>query len=158
MKLTSTIVASTKKATIIVDDNPEKTYTASCVKQSNGRWAINLEKVDNAPQKWMMIPGKPGNLEDMTFTRDFDAVKEYGDKVAKAKAQPTLAQWLESVVAQVAVHPDLTDDEVVSITNAIQPVIDKINADNEKKQLEKLIAETKSQLEVLIAKYEELSK
>lgn len=160
MKLTCTITANTKKALIIVNDDNSKTYTTSCVKQSSGRWAINLEKIEDAPQKWILVPGKPGSLEDMTFTRDFDKVKEYGSKVAKAtsnKVQPTLAQWLESVVAQVAAHPDLTDDEVISITGAIKPILDKIKVADEKKKLEQQITETKSQLEAMIAQLAKLS-
>lgn len=163
MKLSVSINASTQpaKATIIVDDNNEKVYTTSCVKQSSGRFAINLEKIENVPQKWILVPSKANEpLTDMTFTRDLDGSKTTKSSTKtnnKPRYEVTMPIFLESTIAAVAASEELTDDEVESITAVIQPILDRIKKTDERKQLEAKLQEAQSLVESILTQLTKLS-
>ena len=157
MKLTVSTLASNPQATITVDG---QTYTGACVKQSSGGYCVSLKNVPNAPQKWVSVPGMKGEIVDKTFDREIDGNKP-SDKAkatpSKAQTKLTMSVFLEQTIAACASSEELDDADVEAITNAIQPILDKIKKSDEKRQAEQAVAAAQAALDAALANLAKLS-
>lgn len=148
MKLVAKVVAAEKKAYVQVDGCVD-VIRCNMIKESTGRYTIVLkDKVPNCPKKYWTI----GDLVDGEYELDTDAV------VTRAKnSEPkttgiivgSVASRLKKDLDMLAASDKVTDDEYKAAEAVLQPIIDRLNEDEEQKKIDNKIA-------VLLAQVKEL--
>lgn len=148
MKLVAKVVAAERKAYVVVDSSVD-TIRCNMVKESTGKYTIVLkDKVPNCPKKYWTI----GDLVDGEYELDTDAVVTRA-KNSEPKTQGiivgSVASRLKRDLDMLAATDKVSDEEYAAIEAVIQPIIDRLEGDEEQRKIDNKIA-------VLLAQVKEL--
>lgn len=148
MKLTAKVVAAEKAAYVTVDGG--NTVRCRIQRESTGKYTIVLkDKVENCPKKYWTF----GDLYDRELELDTDASVRQIPSGQKSDGiiVGSVASRLKKDLQMLAGTDKVTDEEYKAVEAVIQPIIERLEADEEDKKIDNKIAVLMAQIRELEA-------